>query len=242
MTELQMDHKTIKIYQAEGRNLPVIYSNDYGESGTEVLKCCRELACPPFHLVTVSGLDWEENMSPWPAEPVVTKKDHFSGGGPAYLEWLLSEAVPAAEQVLRDGETAGDAGEDSTGNDIGAESYIAGYSMAGLFALWSLYETDFFKGAVSASGSLWYPGFCDYAVSHSFKGTPRHVYLSLGDRESLSRNPVLKTAETSCRRLEAFYRNQGTDVIFELNQGSHYKDAELRMSMGIRWLLQQTVI
>ena len=48
MTELQMDHKTIKIYQAEGRNLPVIYSNDYGESGTEVLKCCRELACRRF--------------------------------------------------------------------------------------------------------------------------------------------------------------------------------------------------
>ncbi|ERL11412.1 hypothetical protein HMPREF1248_0438 [Coriobacteriaceae bacterium BV3Ac1] len=34
------------------------------------------------------------------------------------------------------------------------EAYISGYSLAGLFALWSLYQTDIFKGAACVSGSL----------------------------------------------------------------------------------------
>ena len=35
---------------------------------------------------------------------------------------------------------------------------IAGYSLAGLFALYALYKTDAFTRVASMSGSLWFPG------------------------------------------------------------------------------------
>ena len=181
-----LDGKVVTIYRADGEGLPVVYSNDYRESGRDVLARCAELGCPPFHLVTLSKVGWDRSMSPWPSEPVVARNDHFAGEGPRHLEWLLSDAVPCAE------------------HELGVRmpvSYISGYSMAGLFALWSLYQTDFFAGAVSASGSLWFPGFRDYALAHEPVGRPRGVYLSLGERETKVRNPALQHTDDICRDL-----------------------------------------
>ena len=43
--------------------------------------------------------------------------------------------------------------------------YIMGYSLAGLFALWAMYQTDIFAGCATCSGSMWYPGFTEYVNS-----------------------------------------------------------------------------
>jgi predicted alpha/beta superfamily hydrolase len=218
----ELDGRVIRLYRGSGENLPVLYSNDYAESGDAVLRRCRELKCPPFHLVFVSNVGWDQNMSPWPSGPVVAKDDHFEGNAPAYLNWLLKTVIPCAEETLE------------LKNPL---SYITGYSMAGLFALWSLYETDFFSGAVCASGSLWYPGFCDFALSHDFRRTPAGIYLSLGDRESAVRNPALQKTEAVFRTLNEHYLRHGLPSVFELNAGNHYRDADLRMAKGYTWLL-----
>ncbi|WP_423804345.1 alpha/beta hydrolase-fold protein [Olegusella massiliensis] len=84
-------------------------------------------------------MNWNEDLSPWEANRVLGNQDHFTGDAPAYLDWLLSVVVPLAQHEL--GEYYG-------------EAYISGYSLAGLFALWSLYQTDIFKGAACVSGSL----------------------------------------------------------------------------------------
>lgn len=216
--------KIIRVYKESGDDLPVLYSSDYAESGNAVLKYCREFSCPPFHLVTISGLDWESEMSPWPSEPVVRKDDTFRGKGPEYLQWLLTDAVPYAEKKL------------------GVEkpvSFLAGYSMAGLFALWTLYQTDFFKGAVCASGSLWYPGFDDFAAEQELKGRPQGIYLSLGEKESSVRNPVLQRTEAVYQKLEKNYREKKIRSIYERNPGNHYTDPEKRLAKGITWLLSE---
>ena len=220
----EIDGKVVKLYRGGGEDLPVIYTNDYGESGAQVLQRCGELGCPPFHLVTVSKVGWDQNMSPWPSAPVVAKNDHFTGNAPEYLQWYLGNVVPFAEDAL----------------DLRSPvSYISGYSMAGLFALWSLYETDFFSGAVCASGSLWYPGFRDFALSHTFKRTPTGIYLSLGDRESVTKNPALQKTEDVFRTLCEHYRSGSLASVFELNPGNHYRDMDLRMAKGYCWLLSQ---
>ncbi len=41
---------------------------------------------------------------------------------------------------------------------------IAGYSLAGLFALWAVYQTGLFDRAASVSGSLWFDGFLTFCV------------------------------------------------------------------------------
>ncbi len=221
---VERDGRLITLYRGMGEDLPVLYSNDYAENGDALRRRCEEAGCPPFHLVTVSKIGWEENMSPWPSAPVVTKNDCFKGNAPAYLNWLLETVVPDAEKTLE------------LKNPV---SYLAGYSMAGLFALWSLYETDFFSGAVCASGSLWYPGFCDFALSHELRRPPAGIYLSLGDRESAVKNPVLQKTGAVFQTLSEHYLRRGVPCVFEQNPGNHYRDAELRMAKGCRWILSR---
>lgn len=224
MQEIKTDDKILRIYPADAKNSPVVYSNDYEENGAGILMRCAELSCPAFSLVTISGLDWDADMSPWPSEPVVYKDDGFSGKGSSQLRWILDRAVPSVQKILQS--------DDHT-------SYIAGYSMAGLFALWSLYETGFFKGAACISGSLWYPGFDDFAFKNEPGSRLHGIYISIGDRESKGRNRILRKNETVCRRLAEYYNAKGIRSVFELNSGNHFTDVDIRTARGIKWLLEQ---
>ena len=67
--------------------------------------------------------------------------------------------------------------------------YAGGYSMAGLFSLWAAYQTDAFAGVAAASPSIWFPDFLQYMKEHDIR--TESVYLSLGDREEKTRNPVM---------------------------------------------------
>ena len=71
---------------------------------------------------------------------------------------------------------------------------IAGYSLAGLFALWAVFQTDVFDRAASVSGSLWYDGFTDYINSSVSPSGLRQIYLSLGDREKNARRRFFDSA------------------------------------------------
>ena len=57
--------------------------------------------------------------------------------------------------------------------------YIMGYSLAGLFALWAMYQTDIFAGCATCSGSMWYPGFVEYVNSQPTLAN-KQIYISLG--------------------------------------------------------------
>ena len=205
----------------EGEDLPVIYC--IAQEDQELLKECEALSCNKFHLVTIENVDWNRNLSPWAAESVVTKNDGFTCQGSDFLNWMLSNVVPLVEQELE--------GEQHL-------SYIAGYSMAGLFALWSLYQTEFFQGAVCASGSLWFPEFEAFATLNELKLNPNRIYLSLGDRESFGRNPFLKKTETVYRHIADSLTSKGNQVFFEMNPGNHFQDVDLRLAKGITWILK----
>lgn len=220
----EIDNMVIKVYPAEGENLPVIYSCQYMECGRLLLDQCRRIDCPPFRLVTVSRIRWDEYLSPWPSDPVVTKEDHFTGQSAQFLEWILQKAVPWVQKKMP---------------QPPERSFLSGYSMSGLFALWSAYQTDFFNGFVCASGSLWYPDFLPYATGHALAGSPEGIYLSLGDQESATGNPALQTTESVYCAIDADYTARGIPHIFELNPGNHYRDTALREAKGFKWLLSE---
>lgn len=222
MKEYVIDKKIIRLYKAEGENLPVVYSNDYTESGTAVLDECRKLGCREFNYVTLSGINWGADMSPWSAASAVNKSDRFTGEASEHLEWMLREVVPAADDAFG---TAG-------------RAYISGYSMAGLFSLWSLYQTDIFGGCICASGSLWFDGFLEFAKKEPIKSAADCIYLSLGDRESRIANPVLQKTQSIFEKLNSCYRSQGINSVFELNRGNHFMHPEMRVAKGIKWVLE----
>lgn len=220
-----MDGREVRLFPAGVPDAPIVYAPMFMEVGAELVDAARTRGCAPFSLVSVSHLRWDEELSPWPHDPVVSDEDHFTGESRGFLDWLLSELAPWVEAEL------GVAGY--------AQRIICGYSMAGLFALWSLYETDAFERAISCSGSLWYPGFRDFALARAPKSAPESVYLSLGDLESRCDNEALCTTETVTAELARRYREMDIPCAFELNEGDHYHDALGRLARGISWTLDR---
>ena len=89
------------------------------------------------------------------------------------------------------------------------------------------------------SGSLWYPGFKDFALQNTLYIAPQHLYFSLGDKEARARNQYLKTVQQCTEELAAHYRSLGINTCYELNPGGHYRDIISRSAAGIKWILTQ---
>lgn len=178
--------------------------------------------CPDHSLLCVHIPDWNRDMAPWDCPAVWKEDSSFSGGAGAYLDLLLGRIVPEAVE---------------NGELHPSFFGIAGYSLAGLFAVWSLYQTDRFTRAASMSGSFWYPGFPAYARQHSVLRLPDRLYLSLGDREARTRNVYLRTVADETLRLAETFRSAGSDTVFEWNPGGHGRQSVLRTAKGIFRLL-----
>ena len=114
---------------------------------------------------------------------------------------------------------------------------IAGYSLAGLFAVYAMYKTDVFDRVASMSGSLWFYDFIEYCKRNDCRKLPDKIYFSLGNKEANTRNPVLKTVEDNTRELAEYFKKLGSEVIFELNPGNHFTDTILRSAKGIKAIL-----
>lgn len=218
----EMGGRTVTVRPCGITGAPAVYVCMYLEVGEAVMRACRSLGCPPFDLVTVSGLDWNSDMSPWPHDQVTSGGEPFGGRAVATVSLLEEDVVPFAEEVL------------------GAPAYrvSAGYSMAGLFSLYVPYVTGLFRAVASVSGSLWYPGFTDFVSESGFIRRPDAVYVSVGDRECKVRNPLMASTEDCARLVAGLYSDMGIPTGFGLNPGNHFRDAELRLAKGIDWLLR----
>ena len=214
--------KDIRIFGDTGKAAPIVYLHTFRHEGEEVWKQCEKISTRRFILVEIDGVDWNRDMSPWASEKLFAEDTACTGGGEEWLQVLTTQIIPAVEKNL-----------------TVTRRIIAGYSLAGLFALWAAYHTDMFDGVVSGSGSFWYPGFVEYVSSHSPMGQLSSIYFSLGDRESHVRNQTLQRVEDNTRRLSEHHQALGISTTFELNTGNHYMQSELRMAKGIRWILRQ---
>ena len=217
-------NKTASVFPSLEANAPIIYLNTFSDEGKKVYEAAQAAGCPPFTLVAVSNLDWNRDMAPWDSPPAFKHAGPLTGGADEYLRLLTEEIIPTAEKEL-----------------LGVPSWrgIAGYSLAGLFALYAICRTDLFSRVGSVSGSLWFPGMKEYLFSHAPKRRPDCVYFSLGDKESKTRNPVLRSVRQNTEEIRAFYQGKGIDTVFQLNPGSHYDHAAERTAAGIAWLLNR---
>ncbi len=114
--------------------------------------------------------------------------------------------------------------------------YIGGYSLAGLFALWAVYQTNVFSGAAAASPSVWFPGFLDYMTEQEIHC--ENVYLSLGDREEKTRNPVMASVGMCIRGGYEWLKEQGVNCVLEWEKGNHFKEADLRTARAFAWVMK----
>ncbi len=224
MYTLSTKGKTISIFPSFEVNAPIIYLNTFSNEGQKVYEATQTAGCPPFTLVAISDLDWNHDMVPWDSPPAFRNADACTGGADDYL-WLLTEEIIATAEKKIAG--------------VPCWRGIAGYSLAGLFALYAIYRTDLFSRVGSMSGSLWFPGMKEYIFSHEPKRRPDCVYFSLGDKESKTRNPILRSVRQNTEEIQAFYQDKGIDTVFQLNPGNHHDHAAERTAAGIAWMLSR---
>ena len=222
MEKLMIAGKPVELFPSEGAGAPLVVLNGEDGEGEAVWAAVKTLTQADFSLAAVGGLDWDAELTPWPA-PGVFKGQAFSGQADSWLQTLTGQVLPAILAKLP--------GEPRwTG--------LAGYSLAGLFAVYALYRTDAFARVASASGSLWYPGFAEYAAGNAPARLPERAYFSVGDRESRAKNAQMRTVEDATRRMAARLEGMGIPTRFELNPGGHFNDPVGRMAKGICWILE----
>ena len=203
----------IKRYGKQDASVVLIQMvDDYDLEGlaTEVAEIQR-LTDTEFCLLAIPVDNWNKDLSPWTA-PAVFGKEDFGDGAKETLTEILKLT------------------KDNTKSYI-----IGGYSLAGLFALWAVYQTDVFKGAAAASPSVWFPGFTDYMRER--RPHTDSVYLSLGDKEEKTRNPVMAAVGDRIREASEVLKSQGVTTTLEWNSGNHFKDAALRTARAFAWVI-----
>ena len=179
------------------------------------VKQIQALSDKPFSLVAFRVGDWNKELTPWPAPPVFGKVP-FGEGAEKTLAFVVGQLLPEFHGEIR-------------------HCLLGGYSLAGLFALWAAYQTDLFAGVVAASPSVWYPGWTEYVADK----TPmaKSIYLSLGDKEEKTKNPVMAQVGNAIRMQYDRLAGQMENVVLEWNQGNHFVDADKRMAKGFTWLM-----
>lgn len=189
--------------------------DDHDLEGIETeLAAIRTLTDADFYLMAIKVRSWNIDLSPW-AAPAVFGKEDFGNGASDTLAEVLKHCTDQKKTYI-----------------------IGGYSLAGLFALWAAYQTDVFKGVAAASPSVWFPGFLDYMRGNTIHAVS--VYLSLGDKEEKTRNPVMATVGSRIKEAHELLKERGIHTILEWNQGNHFRDADIRTAKAFAWTIQET--
>lgn len=227
----QIGGKNCYIYDCGSSDVLLIQpvdDHDIEVLDSEVAEIQRLAGDKGFTLAAFKVDDWNADLSPWKAPPVFGSEG-FAGGAEATLKYVTEQLIP---------ELAG-CKDGLTDSKSVTPIYIGGYSLAGFFALWSAYQTDLFNGAAAASPSVWFPGWIDYAGSNTIKAGK--VYLSLGDKEEKTRNPVMRTVGDNIRRQHELLQADPVcgKCTLEMNQGNHFKEPDIRTAKGFAWLLSE---
>lgn len=219
--KIEIDGKTAVLFFCGQENAPAVYATVFSGEEDEIFAQCNEISCPRFNFVAIYEQNWDAQMSPWPCGKILSKNDDFQGKAGEYAKWIFEKAIPDVEKKL------------------GKPSFrvLAGYSMAGLFSIYAPTVQSCFDRIVSASGSVWFPDFVKYMEENEFKSKITKIYLSLGDREKITRNKYMKNVENCTNQLSEIFKLRGIETFFELNPGNHFQDSALRLAKGIKFII-----
>lgn len=192
----------------------------HGETAESLFEEVKTLTDKDFSLAVFDVTDWNAQFSPWTA-PAVFGKDSFSGKGNDTLRFLEDDFLPEVKSKFPE-----------------SEVFLTGYSLAGLFSLWALYESEKFNWAVCCSSSLWFDKWDEYASLHRIK-SPSTIYMSLGDREEKTKNKVMaKVGDRTRIQAEILKEDPNVEKLyFEWNEGGHFDEPLKRVAKGIARIL-----
>lgn len=173
-------------------------------------------------IAVISGMDWNRDMTPWPAQPVFRKEKSFGGRAKDFLNTLENDYFVNIEQML---------------GLKKPERYLVGVSLSGLFSLWAATQSDRISGIASISGSFWYDMFTLWMDAHPVRSNVGKIYISLGDHEKKSREARLAAVEDYTIAIVGSIRRQGIDVDWQLQPGiTHFSPIIPRLTASLESL------
>ena len=174
-----------------------------------------------FSLIAFKIEYWNNELSPWKAPPAFGNKS-FGSGSRETLEFIESRLIPTVKEKY------------DFSDDV--KVILGGYSLAGLFSLWSAYKSNTFLGIAAASPSVWFSGWEEFMNNN----TPLSniIYLSLGDTEEKTKNKVMSAVGDNIRKQEELLKNDNINTILEWNKGGHFSDSDLRVAKAFVWCIE----
>ena len=187
-----------------------------------------------YFIVGISIEDWNTNLTPWYCPKLFGKKNQdFKGEGQSTYDWLLNYCIPKIENEFS-----------FCFEKDRIKRYIGGYSLSALFSLWVFYSDKnknekIFDGACACSPSLWYKKWDNYMKNRGAPGG-NIIYLSLGDKEGITKNETFKKMRSGMDKMIEIIKNDKGIIkyFYEENKGGHYDDADLRMAKGFKWIIE----
>lgn len=159
-------------------------------------------------IVVLEDVDWNDDLTPWPAVGVFKKAKPFGGLATSFIDKLTHKIIPETEESL---------------SIEKAERTILGVSLSGLFAIWSMFETDAFTNIISISGSLWYDGFVDWMRENEPSPYIRKVCMLLGEKEKNAKDKRMATVEVrTIAAANILKEKTDASITFELVEGTHF--------------------
>lgn len=225
--ELQISGMTCQLYLPldydEGEEkYPTIYVNGEIPIDKTLTKLVDSGVSTDFILLSIQPKNWNDDFTPWEAPAFRKGEEAPKGNADAYLSCLTKEIKPYIDTHYRT-------------KPEPEHTALLGYSLGGLTAVYAIYKTDIFGTVASLSGSLWFDGFCDFMEREKPLRRDIKVYLSLGKKESRSKNPRMGKAAVCTEKAIEILCGQGSKVFFEWNEGGHFHDIEARFVKAIAW-------
>ena len=177
-------------------------------------------------IAAITGMDWQNVFSPWPASGVPKGDPDFKGESPEFLKFLQSDVIPEIEQTLQ--------------LNSPTERNLVGVSMSGLFALWQWMECDTFRSIASLSGSFWYEGFIEWIRTIQIPHKTGKAFFLLGDQESHSKVKAFNSVGINTAEIIQILKTSGINAEFESVPGNHFANGIARLEKAFNALYCDT--
>lgn len=205
--------RTIKgrrcLFFLEEKETPAVVLIGFEEEAEPVYSAIKERYGGPFHLIAVCPSSWNDDLTPWKAKAIFKGPD-FGGKADEFLSVL-----DAVIEELKDVPVSSLA--------------IAGYSLAGLFAVYAAYKRDCFDAVLSGSGSFWYPDFVSFCKANDLSSKLSYASFSLGKKEPNAKGMMSVVGEKT-EELVEYLSGLGIQTSFVWNEGGHFNEPEKRMA------------
>ena len=155
------------------------------------------------NIVTISEMDWNNDMTPWKAPAV--KEGEFGGRASHFLERLKGDIFFNLENSLQ---------------IRNPKRYLMGLSLSGLFTVWAAIRKPLFEGVASISGSFWYDGFSEWILKQEELQCVR-FYISMGENEKETKVKRFAGIEEDTMKVVETLMLKGAEVAFEVTEGGH---------------------